>query len=88
MDKGLGPEPANLCHNLSETSKRLLWVNKATELEEPIEEGVPPPRNRKGPTIASLLDIGDGGGFVSNSSGFSAYTSCPLLPTLLLIPLI
>lgn len=51
MDKGLGPEPANLCHNLSETSKHLLWVNKATELEEPIEEGVaspPPPGTEKG----------------------------------------
>lgn len=41
MDKGLAPEPANLCHNLPETSKHLLSGNKATELEKPREEGWP-----------------------------------------------
>ncbi len=39
MDKGIAPEPANLCHNLIETSQCSLSENKATEMVRPSEEG-------------------------------------------------
>lgn len=90
MDKGLAPEPANLSHNLTETSKGLLSGNKATEVEKPGEEGWPflPLEQKRANYSITAGYWGQRGGFVSNSSGFSAYTLCPLLPTLLLIPLI
>lgn len=40
MDKGIAPELANLCHNLTETSQWSSSENKGNEMERPGEEGL------------------------------------------------
>ena len=40
MDKGIAPELANLCHNLTETSQWSSLENKGNEMERPGEEGL------------------------------------------------
>lgn len=83
---------ANLCYNLIEMSQHSLIGSNASEMEKQSEKVFFflsfSTSIVKGQTIASLLNIGDNGVFVSNGLGFSAYKSCSLSSTVLVIPLI